>query len=110
MTIDREVEFKSAFARLQNEIYNQSAARGFKEHEGHIMFVPARLALIMSECAEALEAHRMGLIDHMPSELADIVIRTMDLAETLHIDLAAAILDKHSVNRTRPFKHGAKLY
>lgn len=42
------------------------------------------------------------------SELADIVIRVMDLAEHLGIDLERAIQEKHEFNQTRPMRHGGK--
>lgn len=44
----------------------------------------------------------------IPSELADIVIRVLDIADHYGIDLQQAILDKHSYNVTRPYKHGGK--
>ena len=41
-------------------------------------------------------------------ELADIVIRAMDTAVGLGIDLGSAILKKSDFNRTRPHMHGKK--
>jgi len=96
--------------------------------------VPTKLALIHSEVSEALECYRNGemleMVDTgdakphrldadgkcvsagkpvgLPSELADIVIRVMDLAEALGIDLEGAIERKHAYNVTRPHKHGGK--
>ena len=46
--------------------------------------------------------------DGMAIELADAVIRIMDLAEYLKIDLAAAIATKHRYNENRPYRHGGK--
>lgn len=42
----------------------------------------------------------------VPSELADIIIRTMDLAEEAGIDLEKAIETKLAYNNTRGFRHG----
>lgn len=96
--------------------------------------VPTKLALIHSEVSEALECYRDGemvegyenvnvwedcggeqipvIVDSkpvgLPSELADVVIRVMDLAEALGIDLEGAIESKHEYNLTRPYKHGGK--
>ncbi len=79
------------------------------------------LMLITCEAAEAMEeirnGHAMtetyyddkGKMQGVPSELADIVIRVMDLAEFYGIDLEAAIAEKHAYNVTRPYKHGGKL-
>ena len=72
------------------------------------------IALIMSEAAEALEALRKGNWpdEHCPQfsgaevELADVVIRIMDMAEARGWDVAGAIVAKHEFNKTRPYKHG----
>lgn len=42
------------------------------------------------------------------SELADVVIRVMDLCAHLGIDLERAIREKHAYNETRPRRHGGK--
>ena len=42
-------------------------------------------------------------------ELADIVIRAMDTAVVLGIDLGEAIARKSEYNRQRPFRNGEKL-
>jgi NTP pyrophosphatase (non-canonical NTP hydrolase) len=44
----------------------------------------------------------------VPSELADVVIRAMDLADAYGIDLGAAIIEKLNHNATRGPKHGGK--
>ena len=66
------------------------------------------LMLAVSELAEAMEGHRKGLMDdHLPGrqmlevELADCVIRVMDLAEGLGLDLAGAWRDKMEYNAKR---------
>jgi len=83
-------------------------------------FVAAQLMLIVSEAAEALEDVRAGNFaastnpqngkpEGLPSELADIVIRTLDLADMLGIDLTRALEEKHSYNLGRAHRHGGKL-
>jgi hypothetical protein len=42
----------------------------------------------------------------IPSELADVVIRCAHYAGANGIDLAKAVIEKASYNKTRPFKHG----
>lgn len=42
----------------------------------------------------------------VPSELADIIIRTLDAAAAWGIDIDAAIARKIEYNATRPHKHG----
>lgn len=39
-------------------------------------------------------------------ELADIIIRALDLSRRLGIDIQLAIEAKHSYNLSRPYKHG----
>ncbi len=86
--------------------------------------IAAKLALVHNEVSEALECVRDGDMrtlyrrpypgfdarkpEGFPTELADIVIRVMDLAEATGVDLGAAILEKMDYNETRPYKHGGK--
>lgn len=44
----------------------------------------------------------------IPSELADIIIRVLDIAAFHEIDIAGAIADKMLYNETRPYRHGNK--
>lgn len=78
------------------------------------------LMLVVSEASEAFEeirnGHKMtetyysdsGKMEGVPSELADIVIRVMDICQHYGIDLQSAMEEKHQYNITRPFKHGGK--
>ena len=43
-------------------------------------------------------------------ELADVVIRSMNLATEWNLDLTAAILEKMKYNTSRPYKHGDKKF
>lgn len=101
---------------MQRAAWQNSEDHGFHQPNPNI---PERLALIHSEVSEALEAYRDGQMqtkcresDGKPegfaSELADIVIRVMDLAEELKIDLHQEIAVKHGFNMTHPHKHGGK--
>ena len=70
--------------------------------------VPEKLMLIVSELAEALEGHRKNLPDDkLPHrsmfevELADALIRLLDLAGATGIDLGGAYVEKMCYNRTR---------
>lgn len=79
---------------------------------------PTIIALIHSELSEALESYRNGepmsyLKDGKPEgaavELVDAVIRIMDwFGSQPHLDLNQLIIDKHSYNTTRSFRHGGK--
>ncbi len=70
--------------------------------------IPTKLCLIHSEVSEAMEADRTGNVDNFGEELADIVIRTMDLAYQLEYDLGEIIEDKIKRNDARPHKHGKR--
>ncbi len=105
-----ESRFIHAFRKLQKAIYSVAKQHGFQEFEGNPLYVPTKLGLIGTEVSEAMEAHRKGQDSELDHELADIVIRTMHLAEYLKIDLAKAIVTKNTINSTREFKHGNKRY
>lgn len=66
--------------------------------------VPDKLLMIHSEVSEAVDNYRHDI--DMAEELADIVIRTLDLMEALNIDISRVICDKVDKNRKRGYRHG----
>ena len=104
-------QFINHFASMSGSIHDNASVHGWWEEpreDGTL------IALIMSEAAEALEALRKGNgpDEHCPQfsgaevELADVVIRIMDMAEARGWNVAGAIVAKHEFNKTRPYKHG----
>jgi NTP pyrophosphatase (non-canonical NTP hydrolase) len=92
------------------------------------------VALLHSEASEALEAyrdHRLGdptrklcqrkgrhnpEEDHahlckpegVGSELADVLVRVLDMADVFGIDITEELVRKLAYNRTRPYQHGGR--
>jgi len=90
---------------IQSKLHAQAKEMGWhnKPREFGTM-----IALCHSELSEALEGARKNLMDdHLPHrkmaevELADCIIRILDLAEREGFDIAGAIAEKHEYNRTR---------
>ena len=69
-------------------------------------FLLAQIAKIMGEGGEAVSAIQHGDYDGMYEELADIVIRVLDLAGYCAIPIGDIILAKMEKNKNRPYKHG----
>lgn len=118
----------NSFQELQEVSWQTAEDHGF--HVAHydtclnkpeLGQVYVKLALIHSEVSEATEEIRnvttiedlsarqtdeSGKPIGFASELADVVIRVMDLAGDLGIDLGAVIAEKQTYNKKREAMHG----
>jgi NTP pyrophosphatase (non-canonical NTP hydrolase) len=68
------------------------------------------IALIHSELSECLESYRkqdnVGDMDKIAVEMADVIIRLLDLAYGTGHEVHKAMYKKMNYNKTRPHKHG----
>lgn len=58
--------------------------------------------------AEAMQALGIDPLTCLEEELADIVIRALDNAKRLGVDIFSAVSRKHAFNRNRAHRHGGK--
>ena len=115
------LEERQAVTRVASRMYGIATDLGFHANEvaGE---VPKNfgewMANLHSEVSELWEAYRRGTLSDpcdkacgltcAEEELADIVIRAMDTAVVLGIDLGEVIARKAEYNRQRPFRNGGK--
>jgi NTP pyrophosphatase (non-canonical NTP hydrolase) len=102
----------------QRVIHANNKAKGFYDGP-QAENLHTKLVLAIGEISEAVEELRAG---HEPTEIyyhddslkpegfgievADCVIRLMDVCEHLGIDLERCMTLKHNYNVNRPYKHG----
>lgn len=104
--------------KLQQEAYEIATEKGWWEEPRTTLEL---MALMHSEISEAVEAWRDPVRGDLPVyfdasgkpegwliELADCVIRIMDLCGHEAVSLESAIEMKLDYNRSRPYRHGGK--
>lgn len=123
----------SGLNELRDRVHNLAIEKGWHQDRDitnpHVL--GSMLALIHSEVSEALEDVRRGDRSSIwyenlegvrctylpasggkpcgvPIELADVIIRVLDMCGALGIDIEQAVQVKHAYNSTRSHRHGGK--
>jgi NTP pyrophosphatase (non-canonical NTP hydrolase) len=123
VSIERDYEDMN-LNELADVVHENAIEKGFWEDYPHdpdaeLAYIASKLALIHSEVSEALEDLRDperglewfatredGKPEGFASELADIIIRVLDLSESQDISIADFVAEKIGYNATRPALHG----
>lgn len=103
---------------LQEEIREWAIEKGWRNLDDPPRDPLQLLMLIVTEIGECAEAFRNGNppcerlgmkhLSHAEEELADAVIRIIQMADEYGFNLPGAITRKMSFNWTRPYRHGGK--
>lgn len=112
---------------IADAVHANAYAKGFHpQAEPIAVFMANQCNNIHAEVTELWDSYRAGKENHpcdktekmqklgLPvltcaeEELADIIIRALDVSRRLGLDIQGAILAKHAYNVTRPHKHGKK--
>lgn len=95
------------------QIHNNAIEKGFWDANNGLIFYMKQIAMIHSEATEVLEAMRKEYGDEkVVEELADIIIRTLDLWAGLVRDgytkksISDSLLEKIQYNTQRDKMHG----
>ncbi len=100
---------------MAKDIHSIAVEKGFWPDKVDDIFITKQLMMIVSEAVEVMEAIRKDKgKQEVADEMADIVIRTLDLYQGLvdngYVDqeLQIALNNKTSFNKSRPERHGVK--
>lgn len=99
----------SMLALIHSEV--SEALEDVRKGKLELMFQGTAGALAHSEMSgEELERYKALALKPvgLPSELADIIIRVLDMCGALGIDIEQAVTVKHAYNATRSHRHGGK--
>lgn len=100
---------------LAEEIHFNAVDKGFWPEEVDDIFIAKQCMMIVSEVTEVMEAVRKDKgSQEVTEELADIIIRTLDLWKGMHDNgyvghsLDYSLVGKIETNKGRPERHGVR--
>lgn len=125
--LDNPICFFEAIDRYAEEIFHNNRVKGFWDMalkplpDGELDFDPNLrnfgevISLILEELGESVTANRKDLMDdHLPqyhgrwAELADAVIRILDVCGAHGVPIGTIIKAKVEYNKGRAYRHGKK--
>jgi NTP pyrophosphatase (non-canonical NTP hydrolase) len=122
----KEQDHFDSLNHLRDMAYDTAKSVGFHSNDEKIV-IGDFISNIHAEASEFYEAFRANKLDSpcdksegmlkccgesldcKSEELADLIIRSLDLAATLNIDIARAVRIKNAYNKTRSHRNGNKL-
>jgi len=118
--VDCETDPTVGLNALAKHVYEIAASKGWHDTDP-LPRAATMLVNIHGEVSEAWEevrkadfdptriyASEKGKPEGLPVELADVLIRVLDMAAALGIDIEHAVRLKSAFNETRPHRHGGK--
>lgn len=106
------MELPKNITKISHIIKKWRKRKGFKTplniHGKNADDMLGKLMLVVTEVSEAAEAVRNDDVENFREEIADSIIRLLDIASTTGMDIHYEIKKKMEINKQREYKHGKK--
>lgn len=119
-------DFIASLNSLASVVHENAKEKGFHDEQDIDKFVASQVCNMHAELTELWDSFRAGTesdycdktdkmerlclhpLTNKEEELADIIIRALDVSQRLGIDIGRAVVSKHLYNTTRERMHGKK--